>query len=622
MKEHDDKFIPEETPFRPGLLHLEYSQDGPFHNYLKFYRGDIPQLLLALVLFIIKAAPVWVTPIIIADIINLLSSTDPHADRRIILEFAVGLFIIIQNIPTHIWFVRCLSRVTRKVEMNLRDALCTRFQHLSIPYHTNHKLGVLQTKVLRDVENIEMLTRMLVDSLPSIIVTFVVAISVTALRAPLFILFYLATVPIAVVICKVMNQRIRDYNQDFRLSVESMSGKIIEMLRLIPITRAHNIEGEELERVHAKLEEVKQRGLRLDFLTAIFGSVNWATFMLFNLITLFVAVMLSRHKIIPLEIGNIVLLSTYFGSITGAVMQLLNTVPAITKGLESVQSVGEVLQCPDIEMNDGKPPLTSLIGHYVFDHVSFRYDKSTSEHAISDVSFTVQPGETIAFVGPSGSGKSTLMQLLIGFIRPESGNIFIDGHNINDFDLRSYRRFLSVVSQESVLFDGSIRDNIVYGLQNVSEKDIQAAIDNANLREMVDSLPEGIETCIKENGGRLSGGQKQRLAIARALLRNPKVLLLDEATSALDVTAEAEIQQALERLIQGRTTFIVAHRLSTIRNADRILVLDHGRIVESGTHAELIAAGGVYCKMNELQSVTHSGNKITPHPAKNGKKGE
>ncbi|WP_176013808.1 ABC transporter ATP-binding protein [Victivallis sp. Marseille-Q1083] len=587
--------------FSPELLHLEYSKDKIFRNYIKFYREDIGRLIYAGLLYVLKAAPVWIMPIVTANIINLWDSEAPNADWLILLNFLVGAAAIVQNVPTHVWFVRVLSKVTRKVEMNLRTSLCTRLQHLSIPYHTNNKLGVLQTKVLRDVENIEMLTRMLVESLPQILITFAVALTVTACRAPLFIIFYLATVPLAVLICKVMNRRMQRYNQEFRLSVESMSGKVIEMLRMIQITRAHNIEDDELNRVNAKLEEVKIRGLRLDFLNAIFNSVNWVTFMLFNMITLFAAVMLRRGGVIQIEVGDIVLLSTYFGSITGSVMQLLNTIPAISKGLESVRSIGEVLECPDLEMNAGKPAVHQLDGYYEFDHVTFSYENDAS-YAIRDFSLQIKPGETIALVGPSGSGKSTIMQLLIGFIRPTAGRILVDSHNMNDIDLRSYRRFLSVVSQETLLFDGTIRDNIVYGASNVTEEALEQAVSSANLAEFIGSLPEGLNTRVKENGARLSGGQKQRIAIARALLRNPRVLLLDEATSALDVESEALIQEALDRLIKGRTTFIVAHRLSTIRNANRIVVLQHGEIAEIGSHEELLARQGIYYRMNLLQS--------------------
>ena len=208
----------------------------------------------------------------------------------------------------------------------------------------------------------------------------------------------------------------------------------------------------------------------------------------------------------------------------------------------------------------------------------------------------------IAFVGPSGSGKSTLINLIIGFLRPTSGEIKIDGENAQNLDLRTMRRFLSVVPQESVLFDGTIAENIAYGLNDVSVAEIEEALRGANALDFVKGLPSGVETIVGERGARLSGGQRQRLAIARALIRNPRILILDEATSALDSESERLIQEALKTLMRNRTTFVVAHRLSTIKEADLIVVLNEGAIEELGTHKELVAGNGLYRSLYDAQS--------------------
>jgi ATP-binding cassette subfamily B protein len=218
--------------------------------------------------------------------------------------------------------------------------------------------------------------------------------------------------------------------------------------------------------------------------------------------------------------------------------------------------------------------------------------------ALAGVDLSIAPGETIALVGPSGAGKSTVLNLLIGFIRPTAGRILLDGVDMAGLDLRTYRRFISVVPQEPILFDGTVSENVAFGLPDADEAAIRTALRAANALEFVDHLPEGLDTSVADRGVRLSGGQRQRLVIARALLRDPRLLILDEATSALDTRSEALVQQALARLVRGRTTFVVAHRLTTIRNADRIVVMRDGAIQEIGSHDELLRGEGPYAELH------------------------
>ncbi len=578
------------------MLWGKYRDRHAIETYCGFYSAYKWKLVFVVFMYLIKSSPMYIIPIITADVINLIAGTPPGGVPEVLKLLVFGSVIILQNIPTHIIYARAFSSVSRQVERNLRTALCTRLQHLSMHYHNSNKMGVLQTKVLRDVENVEMLTRMLVDNLPQIAATMCVAITVTAIRAPLFIIFYLILVPIAVILFRLIRKSMAQRNREFRLSVEDMSGHVSEMLRLIPVTRAHHLEERELSRVGERLEKIRETGFRLDSLNAVFNSVNWSMIMVFNLLTLCCAAYLYMKGILKVGIGDVTLLAGYFNIISGAVMQLLNFLPAMTKGLESVKSIGEVLECPDIEQNEGGKAVNAVRGEFEFRNVSFRYDPD-AEYALRDFSLHVKPGETIALVGASGAGKSTVAQLVIGFIRPTEGTILLDGVDMNGLDLRTYRRFISVVTQETILFDGSIRDNIAYGIPDAKDRDIFRAVKFASLEPLINSLPEGLDTRIKENGSRLSGGQRQRIAIARALMRDPRVLILDEATSALDVDSESEIKAALEQLMKGRTSFVVAHRLSTIQNADRIVVLGGGRILEIGTHPELIARNGRYAEM-------------------------
>lgn len=296
------------------------------------------------------------------------------------------------------------------------------------------------------------------------------------------------------------------------------------------------------------------------------------------------------------------MLSAFLTTLTNSTTTLAGLAPVITKGLESVRSVGEVLQAPELEDNEGKARLDSLRGAVEFEGVGFAYEDA-GRPAVRDFDLSVAPGETIALVGASGAGKSTVLSLVIGFIRPTSGRMLLDGADMNTLDLRTYRRFVSVVPQESILFDGTVRENVAYGMDDADadEATVRAALRDANALEFVDRLPRGLDTVVGEHGARLSGGQRQRLAIARALIRNPRVLILDEATSALDTRSEALVQQALARLMRGRTTFVVAHRLSTIRGADRIVVMGDGAVREIGSHEELLERGGVYTALHSGQ---------------------
>lgn len=581
------------------LQHREYRNRRAFQNYIGFYSGYKLRFILVWIMYLVKASPAYVLPILTAEIVNMITDSAVTGEmfyRKLWEILAIGFVAIVQNIPSHMLYVWLMSVPCRTVERNLRSALCIRLQHLSIPYHTTTKMGELQNKVTRDVESIENMTRMLLDTIPHLVLSIGVAVVVTLIKAPLFVLFYVAVVPFAVLLFVSIRKRMVERNREFRRSIEEMSGKVTEMLRLIPITRAHHVEDLEISRVNQRLEQIRSSGLRVDYINSVFASVNWVILMLFNLGTLVLIAYLYKRDILHIGVGDIGLLTGYFSTITATVLMAMNCLPGITKGLESVKSIGEVLECPDIELNAGKPEVTSVQGDFVFDHVSFRYPGSEA-HALDDICLHVKAGETIALVGPSGAGKSTMAHLVIGFVRPTSGRLLLDGRDMNEIDLRSYRTFISVVTQETLLFDGTIRENICYGV-NPTEFELMDAVRGADLLDLIDSLPEGLDTRVRENGARLSGGQKQRIAIARALLRDPRVLILDEATSALDVESEAQVKAALDRLVKGRTTFIVAHRLSTIRDADRIVVMANGRIAEIGTHQELKARNGIYADMD------------------------
>jgi ATP-binding cassette subfamily B protein len=473
-----------------------------------------------------------------------------------------------------------------------------RLQELSFSFHDNFQSGKLQTKILRDVETLEILSRNLMNSAFPAILTIIVAFSVTVQRQPIVALFYLFSVPIASSLVFVFSKKMTERNIEYRNEIESLSVRVVEMIQMIPITRAHGVEKLEVSKMNSQLEKVKRKGIHLEVIGALFSASSWTSFQIVMLACLMFTSILAFNK--KISVGEVVLFQSYFAMIVGAVNLILNSYPELARGFESIRSIGEILECPDIEQNEGKLPVTSVKGHFIFDNVSFAYEKG-GQYAVKKFSLEINPDESVAFVGESGSGKSTLMNLVIGFRRPSEGRILLDGKDMQELDLRQYRRFLAVVPQNTILFSGSVRENIMYGLDKISDREIWDILNVANASKFVSKLPQGLDTRLGERGARLSTGQRQRIAIARALIRNPKVIVLDEATSALDVLSESLIKEALKRLTKGRTTLIVAHRLSTIRDADRIVVMKNGECVETGTHDQLMAAKGDFYRFKLLQ---------------------
>ncbi len=594
-----------------STLDSTYRNKSPLRTLWALFKGRRWHLLAVVFCFVIKQSPVWVLPIVTGNIITRITDlytarathpglTDPTAFRFIAVNAVIMFFLIVQNVPTHTLYASLLSASVRQVQMVLRSAIVVRLQQLSMSFHDNAHSGKLQSKVLRDVEAVEGLSRLMVENLLSGSVSLGVALSITLSRAPSVAMFFLVTVPMAVMISRVFRHRLRKRNEEFRREVEDMSGKVSEMIEMIPITRAHAVEGTEVERLHVQLLRIRHSGRRLDTANNLFGSFAWATFQTFQLACfLFNIYQCYNGKI---TVGDVIMYQSFFGMVVGAVQGFLNIVPQMTAGIESMRSIGEVLESPDIEHNDGKAAVTSVKGRITFDHVTYAYPGG-DRPSVSDLSLDIAPGECIAVVGESGSGKSTMMNLIIGFRRPTGGRILLDGVDMATINFRTFRRFLAVVPQQTVLFSGSIRDNITYGLQHVTHDQLRHALDMANCSEFVNRLPKGLDTPIGSHGGKLSGGQRQRIAIARALLRDPRIIILDEATSALDVQSEFLVQQAINRLIEGRTTFIVAHRLSTIRNATRVVVMKDGQMVESGTHEQLLSSSdSAFSKLHALQS--------------------
>jgi len=576
-----------------------YSRENPVRTLWYLYENQKTNLALAFLFFSIKHAPAWVLPLATANIIDVLVYKQPIEN----LIFNAGLLfvIVLQNFPVNLLYVRYLAFAIRNVEYRLRSALVERMQQLTMGFYLRTNAGALQTKVIRDVENIEGMVRHGADGGFAAINSLLGAVVITAIRIPEFLPFLLFVGPITAIVIIRLRKTMNDRNEEFRGEIEEMSARVNEMTTLIPITRAHGLEQSALRQMHDSFSNVKRAGLKLDAFNAKFQAAAWVIFQIANVSCLVIAAWCAYNSYFNVSTGDVVLLSAYFGQLIGSVILLSSLAPFISKGLASVRSLGEVLESPDIEVNSGKKKVSSVQGNIEFKEVSLMYP-GASTWALSQINVKAGPGKVTALVGASGSGKSTFINLVIGFLRPSKGQFLLDHQNVSELDMREVRKYVSMVPQESVLFDGSVRDNVTYGISDVSESKFIQALKDANAWEFVSQLPDGQDTIVGERGARISGGQKQRLAIARALIRNPRILILDEATSALDSESENLIQQALAHLMKDRTTFVVAHRLSTIMRADEIIVLDQGVLVERGTHTDLLAKKGVYFRLFSAQS--------------------
>lgn len=584
-----------------NLLDGRFDSKHPRRTLWNLFSDQRRRVFGAVALYVIKQSPASLLPFAVGLIVDALTKGGDGAFRRIVIIAGIYFLLLLQNPLVHTSFVRLMSGALRHMQFNLRSALVERLQQLSITFCEEKQSSALQTKLLRDVDAIDGLCRHLMNTgLNGLLVIIYVAI-IALVKQPLLAIYFLVTVPAGVALLKLFDRRFKEQYKAMRIETEQMNARVGEMLQMLPVTRAHGLESIETRSVRSVFERIRERGLQVDTLTEFFASASWFTFMCFQLACLvFSAWLVVRRRI---TVGDAVMYHTYFGMLIGAVQQFLSVFPAMAQGADAIRSLGEVLEGDQVESNEGKAAVPNpLRGEIIFENVSFNYPRGR-EVALQTISLRIAAGETVAFVGESGAGKSTLVNLAIGFRQPATGRILLDGRDLRELDLRTFRRQIGVVPQTTLLFNGSLRENVTYGLDNVSDEKLWKILADANLAEFVRGLPQQLDTPLGESGTRLSGGQRQRLAIARALVRDPHLVILDEATSALDTASEQLVQEALVRLTRGRTTLIVAHRFSTIRHAHRVVVLCRGQIVEQGTHTELLAREGHFYRLARLQHV-------------------
>lgn len=590
-----DKLEPDEEAL---LKIFKQNENSTLRTLVGIYKGHYLKLFLSIIFFLLKSSPVWVLPVVSANIINAATDKGANAVHIIIINIIIILVMVLQNIPTNYVHTVLYAKTIRSVERELRSTLVKKLQQLSIAYHNQMQSGRLQSKIMRDVEQIENLSSQVFITILSIVLNIIAALGVVIFKSLTVFVFFIATIPVAVLIIVVFGGKIKRYNTDYRKEMEETSVRVMEMVELIPVTRAHALEKQETKKIDSQLVNVAKKGLKLDLIQAYFSSISWVSFQVFQIICLgFTGYIALKGNI---TIGEVVLYQTYFGSIVAQISGIITLLPTIAKGLESVASIGDILLSDDVENNRKKKKIKDVEGKITFKDVEFQYKDSTAP-VLKNLNFSINSGKTVAFVGASGAGKSTILNLVIGFFQATGGQVLIDNQDIKSINLQSYRSHIAVVPQNAILFSDTIRENILYGIKNISDEELSKIIKAANLDELIKSLPDGLDTRITEHGSNLSGGQRQRISIARAFVRNPKILVLDEATSALDSVSEKKIQESIESLVKDRTTLVVAHRLSTIRNADKVAVIGNGGLEEFGTYDELMEKKGEFYNLKKLQ---------------------
>ena len=490
---------------------------------------------------------------------------------------------------------------TENTLANLRLALYSNLVKLPMTFFSQKRVGELNSRISSDITQIQ---DTLTSTIAEFLRQFILIIGGVALLANesfKLTLLMLSVVPLVAVAAVIFGRFIRKYSKKVQDQVAESQVIVEETMQGISIVKAFANEWYEIARYNGKIKEIVKIAIKGGKYRGYFAS-----FIIFCLFGAIVAVVWFGVRLSisgEMSVGQLisfVLYSTFVGASFGGIAELY---AQIQKAVGATERVFELLEEIPEKINDTLSNSEAKIkGDVSFKNVAFYYPSRKEIQVLKEVSFNANFGQKIAIVGPSGAGKSTIASLLLRFYDINGGEISIDGKNIYDYDLETLRGNMSIVPQDVILFGGTIRENIAYGKPNATEDEIIKAAKQANAYQFIKGFPEKFETIVGERGIKLSGGQRQRIAIARALLKNPSILILDEATSSLDSESEKLVQEALEILMEGRTSIIIAHRLSTIRSADQIIVLDDGTIKEQGTHQELIAlVNGIYKNLSNLQ---------------------
>ncbi|HYF50981.1 MAG TPA: ABC transporter ATP-binding protein [Planctomycetota bacterium] len=540
----------------------------------------------------IRHCPVYVFPLLVAYLLQMLVERPEQVAAEIGWVMAVTCALSALNVVCAVIQEMLQSRDRRGLTAGLREAVMRRLHRVSFGSHDKMEAGALQNKFTMDINQLEWLQGYLIDfltRLTAIIVCLVVVLTRTPQLAPVLLLTVLANFVLGHILWKYVGR----YHDDLRRAESDFLVSLNEGLSGIRLARAHASEDHSTQRLGSAARNVAERGVRLDFVCCLFGTTSWATGSLLHMLVVGIGAWFCVRGMA--QISDLYLFFQYYLIISGAMAAVIGGMPGMAASRNALKSLCELYDDNKLERGGGQQ-VGAVRGDVELRDVTFTYPGS-NRPSLTEVSLSIPSGTSLALVGPSGAGKSTIGSLMLGFYEPQHGSVTIDGRDIGTLDLRDLRRHVSVVTQEIVLFQDTIIGNIAWGDPHPDFERARYAAWLANAEEFIVRLPHGYHTMLGERGTGLSGGQRQRLSIARALYRDPKLLILDEATSALDPDSERLVQQALETLMRGRSTLIIAHRISTVRNATKICVLDEGRVVEQGNFEELLAAGGVFARL-------------------------
>ncbi|WKA55836.1 ABC transporter ATP-binding protein [Planococcus shixiaomingii] len=573
-------------------------------RYMKFVKPYNWQILLTIVIGIFKfAIPLFIPlliKIVIDDIIGAEALTNDEKLRQLFMWLGgTAILFFIFRPPIEYFRQYYAQLVSNKILYDIRQELYGHLQRLSLRFYANTRAGEVISRVINDVEQTKNFVMIGLMNLWLDLATIIIAIAIMMTMDVPLTLVTLIAFPFYAFSVKYFFGRLRDLTRDRSQALANVQSYLHERVQGMSIIKSFVLEKHE-QKIFDETND--------QFLEKAIDHTKWnaKAFAVVNTITDVAPLLVigyAGYQVIQgdLSVGTMVAFIAYIERLYNPLRRLVNSSTTLTQAFASMDRVFELMD-EDYDVKDKKDArdLKTVEGKLEFRDVSFHYGDST-ESVLTDLNFTVKPGETVAFVGMSGGGKSTIVSLIPRFYDVTGGDIFMDGHNVKDVTIHSLRDQIGLVLQDSILFSDSVKSNILMGRPGATDEEVIAAAKAANAHEFIELLPHGYDTKVGERGVKLSGGQKQRVAIARVFLKNPPILILDEATSALDLESESLIQDSLEKLAHDRTTLIVAHRLSTITHADQILVINHGKLAEKGTHDELMKKQGVYHSLFQVQ---------------------